>query len=250
MFKQFFLISIFASITSASASENFATLVEKGDIHDRENQNEQALGYYLPAEKINPKDSALLVKIARQYLFRMNELPTKADKIQSARTALKYAERAVAVAPSECNSHLSVAICWGKLTPFLGNKEKIAASRQIKVSADRAVKLDPKNDYAWHLVGRWHQELANMGVATRAVAKLIYGELPAASNEDAVACFKKAIALNPKRLIHVVELGRTYAKMGRKEEARKTIQQGLGMPNLEKDDLETKQRGREALNSI
>ena len=58
---------------------------------------------------------------------------------------------------------------------------------------------------------------------------------------------KKAIALNPKRLMHYIELGRIYAQMGKKEEARQFINKGLAMPDTEKDDPETKQRGRETL---
>ena len=248
--KRSFLLLIHVALASLAAAADFATLVEKGDAHDEKYQTAEALTFYLPAEKLKPDQPELLVKIARQYAFRMSELKTKEEKIKSGRTALQYAERAVALAPDRCDPHLSIAICWGKLTPLLGNKEKVAASRQIKVSAERAVKLDPGNDYAWHLLGRWHQALANMGVATRALAKLIYGELPAASNDEAIACFKKAMRINPKRLVHVVELGRTYAMTGQEELARKWIRQGLAMPNLEKDDPETKLRGNATLDEL
>lgn len=248
--KLLLLVSTLAALVPVTAMADFATLVAQGDAHDRKSETEQALTFYLPAEKLTADDPELLVKIARQYVLRMGGLATDAEKIKSGRTALRYAERAVALAPDQCDPHLSVAICWGKLTPLLGNKEKVATSRQIRISADRAVKLDPKNDYAWHVLGRWHQAMANMGPTTRAFAKLIYGALPAASNEESVACLKKAIKLNPKRLVHTIELGRTYAMMGDAAQAKKYIQQGLAMPNREKDDAESKQRGRKTLEEI
>jgi hypothetical protein len=62
-----------------------------------------------------------------------------------------------------------------------------------------------------------------------------------------VACFDKAIAINPTRLRHYIELGRTYAQMGKNAEARLFIQKGMSMPNMEHDDPELKQRGRDAL---
>jgi tetratricopeptide (TPR) repeat protein len=232
------------------AFAGFAELVKSGDVHDARSECDAALQYYLPAEKIDPDNGALLVKISRQYALRMNDLPNKADKVASGKTALAYAERAVAAAPRDCDSHLALAICLGKLTPYIGAKEKIEASRRIKTAADQAVALDPKNDYAWHLLGRWHQSLANIGGATRMLAGAIYGGLPAASNDEAVKCFKKSISLNPKRLIHVIELGRTYAMMGRKAEAKQYLEQGLSMPEKEKDDAETKQRGRESLKEL
>lgn len=246
----FLRLPLLASLAVSSAFADFAEFVKSGDVHDAKFQFDEALKFYLPAEKLDPANSALLVKISRQYALRMNDLPKKSDKIASGRTALAYAERAVAAAPDECDPHLSVAICLGKLTPFLGNREMVEASRKIKISADRAVKLDPKNDYAWHLLGRWHQSLANIGGATRAVAAIVYGGLPEATNEQAVACLKKAMTLNPKRLLHVVELGRTYAMMGREAEARKYLQLGLAMPDKEKDDPETKRRGRASLKEL
>lgn len=244
------LTLVIGLICSISAHADFAELVQKGDTHDAKFETEDALKYYLPAETLEPKNADLLVKISRQYALRMSDLPKKADQISSGKKALAYAERAVAVAPNECDPHLSVAICLGKLTPLLSTKEQIETSRKIKTSAERAVKLNPSNDYAWHLLGRWHQSLANIGGTTRALASIVYGALPAASNDEAVKCFKKATALNPKRLLHVVELGRTYAMMDRKAEAVKTLNQGLAMPNKEKDDAETKARGRKSLQEI
>jgi hypothetical protein len=51
-------------------------------------------------------------------------------------------------------------------------------------------------------------------------------------------------------LIHHIELGRTYAQMGKAEEARKAINKGLAMPETEKDDPESKRRGRAALEKL
>ena len=243
--KKCFLVMVTCFAWSVSA--NVAELIQQGDVYDKQLKPEAALKSYLPAEKLDPNNGALLVKIARQYIFRMDDLPSKSAKLESAKTALSYAERAVKVAPTESDSHLSVAICLGKMTPMLGIREQVEASRKIKTNAERAVKLNPSDDYAWHMLGRWHQALADMSGMTRTIAQLVYGNLPAASFEEAEKCFKKAIALNPKRLIHYIELGRTYALMGKSSEAKAMLQKGLAMPNLEKDDAESKTRGRETL---
>ncbi len=245
-----FLTLILSLLATLPVIANFDELVKKGDVHDAKFETEKALEYFLPAEKLEPKNAKLLVKISRQYALRMNDLPAKADKIASCRKALSYAERAVAADPKDAEAHLSVAICLGRLTPFLGARESVETSRKIKLAADQAVKLDPKNDLAWQILGRWHQALANIGVTTRTLAKIIYGGLPAASNEEAVKCFQKAMALNPKRLVHVIELGRTYALMGQDEAAKKYLKQGLAMPDTDKDDPETKVRGRASLAEI
>lgn len=241
---------LLAALIASHAFADFAELVKQGDVADAKFKPEAALESYLPAEKLNPNDASLLVKIARQYVYRMADLSSKAEQLKSGRTALAYSERAVKLAPKDSDPHLAVAICLGKLSPLLGNKEGIEASHKIKTEAQMAAKLNPKDDFAWHLLGRWNQELAQIGGVTRAIAMVVYGALPSASYDESVKCFQKAIALNPKRLIHYVELGRTYALMGRKEEAKKFIDQGLAMPNRDKDDPETKERGRKTLKEL
>ena len=60
----------------------------------------------------------------------------------------------------------------------------------------------------------------------------------------------QAISLNTNRLMHYIELGRTYAQMGRDADARKFITKGLAMPETEKDDPETKDLGRQILKKL
>ncbi|MCF7787212.1 MAG: hypothetical protein K9N47_13880 [Prosthecobacter sp.] len=239
-----------AMLMAGHALGDFAELVRQGDVYDAKFKPDMALQSYLPAEKLNPNDASLLVKIARQYVYRMEDLSSKAEQLKSGRTALDYSERAVKLAPKDSDPHLAVAICLGKLSPLVGNKESIEASHKIKTEAETAAKLNPKDDFAWHLLGRWNQELAQIGGMTRAVAMIVYGSLPSASYDEAVKCFEKAIALNPNRLIHYVELGRTYAVMGRKTEAKQFIEKGLAMPNRDQDDPGTKERGRKTLQSL
>ena len=115
--------------------------------------------------------------------------------------------------------------------------------RPLKIT----IKLDPHNDLAWNVLGRWNKVLADVNGLKRAVGSLLYGELPTGSNAEAVLCFQKAIEINPNRLMHYIELGQTYAQMGQAADARRFIAKGLAMPDVEKDDPEIKRRGLETL---
>lgn len=246
---QFCVLGLLWVVSSVQADE-YGDLVAKGDALDVQFKAAKALEYYLPAEKLRPNDADLLVKIARQYIYLMGELTVVEERIAMGKKGLDYSERAVKADPKNGEAHLAIAISLGKITQLQGNREKVVASKRIKDEAELAVKLSPKNDYAWHLLGRWHQALAGMNALVRGMVKLVYGALPPASNEVALECFQKAIALRPDRLIHHIELGRTYAQMGRKEEAKQALEKGLAMPNTEKDDPESKRRGREALAKV
>jgi tetratricopeptide (TPR) repeat protein len=241
------LVFMLLPIETVSAAESADDLIDKGKVFDRKFQANEALPLYLSAEKLEPKNPDLLVRIARQYRYLMTDASDMNEKLRLGHLALDYSERAAACGPKDCDAQLAPAITLGKMLPYLPKKEQVSASPRIKDSVDKALAIDPRNDNAWHILGRWNRVLAEISGAKRFLAGLVYGELPKGSYEEAERAMKKAIALNPHRLMHYIELGRIYAQMGRTDEARELINKGLGMPDAEKDDPETKQRARETL---
>ena len=231
-------------------SESAPELIQKGDVFYDKLQPADALKFYLPAEKLDSNNVRLLVRIARQYRHLMSDATNTSEKLHLGKTAVDYSRRAVALAPDDPEAQLALAISYGKMLPFEETKEKIATSRLIKIAVDKAIALDPNNDLAWQVLGRWYLALADVGGLKRALAQVKYGKLPPAKYEDAVRCFEKAIELNPNRLMHYIELGRTYALMDRDADARKFITKGLAMPETEKDDPETKNLGRQVLKKL
>jgi tetratricopeptide (TPR) repeat protein len=235
---------------TGAAAESAEDLIQKGDVHYAKLQAAEALKFYLPAEKLDSNNVRLLVCIARQYRHLMSDATKEGEKRQLGTTAVDYAQRAVALAPNDAEAHLALAISYGKILPFEETKQRIAISRFIKSEVDKVIALDPTNDLAWQVLGRWYRGLADLSGIERAWARLAYGKLPPAKYEDAVRCFEKAITLDTNRLMHCIELGRTYAQMGREADARKFITKGLAMPETEKDDPETKMLGREILKKL
>ena len=244
----------FASVLLLTAGNGQAQYVERlmarGDVSDLSFNANEALMDYLPASKLEPDNVLLLIRIARQYRHLMTDATNRQEKLRLGALALRYSLHAAQLAPNDSEAQLSPAITYGKMLPFQGSKEQVEASPRIKAAADKAIKLDPRNDAAWHVLGRWHQALANIGLIKRTLGQLLYGKLPTSTNEAAVACFEKAIDINPQRLRHYIELGRTYAQMGKSADARRFIEKGLAMPNMEKDDPDMKVRGRETLAAL
>lgn len=235
---------------TALGADSAEDLIQKGNVFYDKLQPAEALKYYLPAEKLAPDNAGLLVRIARQYRHLMSDARNLDEKVRLGTLAVKYSDRAVALAPNDAEAQLAVAISYGKLLPFQSNKEQFFNSRVIKSAADKVIATDPANDLGWQVLGRWKFNIAAIGGLKRVLAQTAFGKLPTATYEDAARCFEKAIALNPQRLMHYVELGRTYAVMGKTEEARKFIAKGLAMPDTEKDDPETKRQGREILQQL
>lgn len=231
-------------------AEEADVLTAKGDRFDKQFQPKEALEEYLPANKLEPDNVHLLVCIARQYRHLMSDTSSKKEKLRLGNVSLEFAGRAATLAPKNAEAQLSPAISYGKMLPYMSSKDQVSASPRIKAAVDRTLQLDPANDTAWHMLGRWNRVLANVSGLKRVLAKALYGELPVTTNEAAEKCLLKAIAINPNRLMHYIELGRLYAQMGRNEEARKYLQKGLAMPNKDHDDPEMKEIGQQTLQKL
>jgi tetratricopeptide (TPR) repeat protein len=231
-------------------AETAETLMAKGDVFDKQLKTKEALENYLPAEKLEPKSAELMVRISRQYRHLMSDTSDKNEKLRLGHIALDYAQRAATLGPNDSDAQLAPAISYGKMLPLLGSKEQVDASPRIKQSLDRALQLNPKNDTAWHILARWNRVLADINPLKRLLAGALYGKLPVTTYEAAEKAILTAISINPNRSMHYIELGRIYAAMGRKDDAKKFLSKGMAMPNREKDDWELKEVARDLLKKL
>ena len=234
----------------SARAESAGDLLRTGDTLDAKHRNGEAVAIYLKADALQPDDAEILRRIAKQYSQQVVSESRSPENRELARKAVYYAQRAVKCDPRNANAHLSLAICYGKAAFLEDARRRIEMSRLIREEAEAALRLDPKSDYAWHVLGRWNYELTNFNAALRFLAETIYGKFPDASNERARECFQKAVAIRPDRVIPHVELGRTYAALGMKQEALVELNQGLLLPSREKEDDESKDRARKAISAL
>lgn len=244
--RHFPVIAVLLFTGVALRAEPAETLIAEGDLFYAKLQASEALKYYLPAEKLEPNNVHLLIRISREYRHLMSDESDRTNKVKFGNLAVDYAKRAVAIDPKDADAQLAVAISIGKVQPFSGYRQRFDAVHVIKGATDKAIELDPQNDLGWHVLGRWYQGLAEVDPLHRTLAQAL-GGLPPATYQDAATCFEKAIQLNPNRPMHYIALGMVYVEMGKKEEGCRMIQKGLAMQNTEKDDPELKQEGQEVL---
>ncbi len=209
-------------------------LVNAGDALDEKNRNSEALSIYLKADAQKPNDAEILRRLSKQYAQLMLDAKSDSEKRQLGEKALVAARRAVTANPNNSQAHLSRAIVYGRIALNEPARRKIEMSRLVKQEAETAVRLDPKNDNAWHVLGRWNYEVANFNPILKALAQAVYGRLPDASNEKAIEYFSKAIVLQPRRVAHHLELGRAYLALGEKQNAREQFEKGLSLPSTER----------------
>jgi tetratricopeptide (TPR) repeat protein len=129
-------------------------------------------------------------------------------------------------------------------------KQKVADSRLIKQEAKNAVALDPKQDVAYYLLGRWNFGVANIGFLPRAYVRIVYGGFPAASNEEAIKDFKEAIALTPGRILYTQGLAKVYEATGQKNLAYAELKKCAEMKPLDVNDAEAQKEAAAELASM
>jgi len=206
-----------------------------------------ALALFSAALAARPDDGFLLQKISRQYSDLTLDTPDVAEKKRLCTEALACAQRAIALQPDNAVNVLSLAICYGKLATYSDTRVKLEYSRLVKRYAEQALTLDPDYDYAHHVLGRWHYEVASLGAPTRWLVRLVYGGLPDASTAEAVRQLTRATEISPHLPAHRVELGFALLADGQRDAARRAFERALAMPKREKYDDEARQRARDAL---
>jgi tetratricopeptide (TPR) repeat protein len=224
------------------------TLLMRGDAQERQHHTRAALAAFRAAEQLEPDNVGVLLRMSKQYSDLITQAGSGADARNFAERARQYAARAVELAPDNAKAHLSLAICYGKLTEFVGSRTKVEYSKIVHDETLRSIEFDPHDDFAWHVLGRWHYEVANISSMLKTVAKLIYGGLPAASNEEAIKHLKKASEIAPQRIIHHSELARVYRTVGRMDLAIKEWQAVAVLPATDHDEEKEKSEAETALN--
>jgi tetratricopeptide (TPR) repeat protein len=222
-------------------------LVSAAEAAESRLDSARALELYLAADRARPDDPFILQKISRQYSDLEARQETTAGRLRYIETALEYAERAIALDPSNAVNVLSRAICHGKLAVLSDTRTKVRLARRIREDAERAVALDPNYAWAHHILGRWHLEAAELNMAERLVLRIFFGGFPEASVDDAVRHLRRAMELEPGELAHEIELGFALAAAGRPAEARKHWESGLALASSAPHHELSKQRARAAL---
>jgi tetratricopeptide (TPR) repeat protein len=245
--KAVLLLTFFFCGRALAEDPKVTALVVQGDAEERAHHTRAALSAFRAAEQIEPRNPGVLLRISKQYSDLIEETKPEAVARTVAQKALNYALRAVEIDPNSAKAHLSVAVSYGKLTDFVGSKTKVEYSRLVRDETLRSIELDPTDDFAWHVLGRWHQGVANVSGVLKALAKVVYGGLPPASNEEAVRCMKKAIELAPQRLIHHSELARIYKAMHKPDLATKEWQTILDLAVRDKGDEKDLAEARQEL---
>ena len=247
--KALIVLPLLFAIQVLAEDPRVTSLVRQGDTADQQGNTRSALSSFRAAEAIEPQNVGVLLRISKQYGDLIETTKPEENAKHIAELALDYGNRALALDRTNAKAHLNLAVSYGHLTDFVGNKTKLEYSKIIYDETVKSIDLDPTDDFAWHVLGRWHSGVANVNGMLKMLATLVYGGLPKASNEEAVRCFKKAIEIAPQRIMHHGELAQVYKFMGKTDLELQEWQNTLGIRALDSDDENYQKEARAALDA-
>jgi len=230
LFPLIILLTLVFSTATLAQGKVKALLDQAEKLHEDKNYS-ATMEKLREAEKLDKDNPEILWKIARAYFDFADQQPDNIE-VQKANLypGFDYAKKCVESAPNVAGGHQYYAILIGRIGEIEGTKQKITNSYAVREHTEKAIALDPKNDSNYHVMGRWHFALADLSWAERQIASLIYAKPPQASFVEAEKFFQKAHEIKPAEIRHLLWLGKTQMKLGKKDAARTTLQKALNLP--------------------
>lgn len=212
----------------AAATTISDTVVIGDDFYARGNLA-TARQFYADAIAADSNFFAALWKLARVE-SEMGEDATGKEQKELVMASVGHARAAIQAAPDRAQGHAWLAATLGRQALKEGPRTRLALSREIKSEADRAIAIDPNYALAYHVRALWNRKVASLNFMERAAANTVLGGVPkGASLENAVRDLQRSIELEPLRVVHHLELGRTLLELKRRDEARAALEHAVAL---------------------
>ncbi|HEY5219230.1 MAG TPA: hypothetical protein VIJ16_05440 [Gemmatimonadaceae bacterium] len=245
-------IAVLLCIGRAALAQSAASEIALGDSAFAALNAASALSHYETAIKLDTANAEALWKASREAVD-LGEAAGFGHRDQ-ARDSLftlgeQYATRAVRANPNVSITHFTLARALGRAALTLGPRDRVKYAKQVREEALAATKLDSLDDGAWDVLGMWNAEIMRLNGFTRFVAKnLLGGQIFGEANWDnAQRDMEHAVALQPQRIVHHLNLAGVYADVGDKTKAREQYHLVLQLPAVEYNDTNYKHQAEQAL---
>ena len=197
-----------------------------------------------------PNNVDILWRIARAHF----EIADQTDNINIHKKhfypGFKAVESAVRINPNSSKANHWYAVLVGKIGMLEGTEQKIKNSYEVEKYALKAIELDPSYDGTYHVMGRWHYELANLSWFERKIAEWVYTTPPNGGYEQAIFFFQKAINVKDDEIRHYFWLAKTYLKMSANKEAEKIFKKILTLTPFDNSDVNMQSESKVYLENI
>lgn len=210
---------------------------------------DEALMHLVRAITVDPGNYEANWKASRAEVDLAEAVTARSTMDALIDAAQEHAEAAVRLWPGGAEGHFAAARALGRRAQGLGVRERLRLSDAIRTEAFAALAADPQHAGALHVLGMWHAEVMRVNGMSRRFAKMFLGAdlFDSASWDEAQRLLEAAARLEPRRIIHRLDLAGIYADRGDKARARELYAWIASAPLVDPNDDLYKRQAAERL---
>ncbi len=229
--------------TATASAQDVVTVIQQAERDRGARDPVAALQRYEGALATAPTNYDLLWRASREAVDLGEGATDAAKRTSYNKLAEGYARRAVAANAGGADGHFMLSVSLGRTAQSLGSRDRVKYAAEIRSAALDAVRIEPRHAGALHVLGVWNAEVMRLGGLTRFAARNFLGGkvFDQASWSEARRYLEAAVAADPGRITHRLDLAMVYADTKQPALARSTCEVVQRMPTVEFSDGRYKQ---------
>ena len=248
MIRSFVVLLFFLPLVAGA--QDAASLLSKAVQLESQFREEEALPVYRQVTRLQPDQVFALCRCSDLSCRIGNRQTNRDKKIAMFKEGYAYARSAWRLDSTNSEVNIAMAFSLARMALIQSGKERITTARDIKRYAENAIRYDPRNYKAWHILGRWNYEVSSLNPLEKLFARWFFGALPEASLEDAIAGYEKSRMLKPDFMLNYYELARCWRREGQKDKAIRLLHQMDTRKDVMYDDRQIRQQGHQLLKEL
>jgi len=209
-----------------------------------------ALAHYQEAIAIEPNNADALWRASTQAVDLGEFNVAARDSMYG--LGEQYARRAVQADAKSSMAHFALAKALGRRALSLGARDRVKYAGVVRDEALAALAIDSTNAGALHVMGMWNANIMRLSGFVRFLAKNVLGgkTFDQANWNEAARYLERAVALEPQRIVHHLDLAGIYRDRGETAKAREEYQIALRSKQIEYNDRSYQQQADRELREL